>query len=99
MTTFTEHYIIDDHDGPVRSSRSGAAHYASRGRTVWHIQADVAPRDVTEDLASEGLEADAAFYRKHKLFANSDDSDEGPHRVPSRSRSDYAEHALGWENV
>ena len=97
--TFAECYIIDDHDGPVKSNRAGAAHYASRGRTVWHIQDDVPPRDVTEDLRKEGLEADAEFYRKHKFFAGPDDRDEGPHRVTLRGRSEYAEHAIGWGDV
>lgn len=97
--TFTDCYIIEKPGFPayVTYDRKAAASSAAWGCTVWHIQDDVAPRDVTEDLAAEDNARVAAMLAMHGIKPREYEHDEA--QKPRTERSQFDEHAIGWENV
>ena len=97
--TFTECYIVADHMRNFMTyDRRSAAASAHSGCTVWHIQDDAPPRDVTEDLAAEWVAICDGVLAKAGVKPREYD-DEGDRIKRIRDRSDRAEHAIGWENV
>ena len=78
--------------------RRVAASYTRTNCTISHIQDDVPPRDVTEDLTAEQAIADAAILARAGIKPR--EYDDEPDLIQRRRyHSNYDEHALGWENV